>query len=291
MLSSILVYLLVAASYLQARIDHGGNQRLMRRLVGEDVDAYADQFGVVFWNLPFYVLSRILQIAHGGDWIDHVLIGALAVAVASTAAVVALFYVSWRLIRDIGLRGGPGAILLTVFGSPLFYYSIFQTSLKHAFDALLVTLMALLLLHASVRTASRRLVLAIGLVAAVLISVRYANIVLLTGIAYVFLRRREFLQAYVASATAIVGATAILAFPLVLGIPYGLPPPTGSADGPSSRIVARLRSARTERNPGPDGWSCWLPSGNRRLRTAAVVWMTSVRSNSTFSRRSRCSLR
>jgi hypothetical protein len=75
-------------------------------------------------------------------------------------------------------------------------------------------------------------------VAAVLISVRYANIVLLTGIAYVFLRRREFWQAYVASATAIVGATAILAFPLFLGIPYGLPP-TGSADGPSSRVVAR----------------------------------------------------
>ena len=31
----------------------------MRRLVGEDVDAYAYQFGVVFWNLPFYVLSRL----------------------------------------------------------------------------------------------------------------------------------------------------------------------------------------------------------------------------------------
>ena len=99
----------------------------MRRLVGEDVQAYAYQFGVVFWNLPFYVLSRIVRIANDDDWIEHALIGAVGVAVASTAAVVAIFYVSWRLIRELGLPGGPGAILLTVFGSPLFYYGIFQT--------------------------------------------------------------------------------------------------------------------------------------------------------------------
>ena len=133
MLASIGTYLLVAASYLQARITDDGviYYDFMRRLVGEDVPAYAYQFGVVFWNLPFYVLSRIVRIANDDDWIDHVLIGAVGVAVASTAAVVAIFYVSWRLIRELGLPGGPGAILLTVFGSPLFYYGIFQTGLKH----------------------------------------------------------------------------------------------------------------------------------------------------------------
>ena len=72
-------------------------------------------------------------------------------AVASTAAVIAIFYVSWRLIRELGLPGGPGAILLTVFGSPLFYYAIFQPGLKHAFDTLLVSVLALLLLHSTTR--------------------------------------------------------------------------------------------------------------------------------------------
>ena len=232
MLSSIAVYLVVAASYLQARITDDGviYYDFMRRLVGEDVDAYAYQFGVVFWNLPFYVLSRLVRVANDDDRIEHVLIGALGVAVASTAAVVVLFYVSWRLIRALGLPGGPGAILLTVFGSPL-YYSIFQTGLKHAFDTLLVSLLALLLLHASGRPTTTRIAVALGLVAAVLITVRYANIVLLTGVVYVFLRRRELSQAYVASATAIVAATAILAFPLLLGIPYGLPPAGTAAAG------------------------------------------------------------
>jgi hypothetical protein len=259
MLSSIAVYLIVAASYLQARITDDGviYYNFMRRLVGEDVDAYAYQFGVVFWNLPFYLLSRILRLANGDDWIEHVLIGALALAIASTAAVIAIFYVSWRLIRDIGLRGGPGVTLLCILGSPLFYYSIFQTGLKHAFDALLATLLALLLLHASVRTASMRITIALGLVVAVLISVRYANIVLLTGVVYVFLRRREPYQAYVTTVTAVVGATAILALPLVLGIPYGLPP-SGTADMGPARIASRAMLARE-------------PGASRRLAASPLV--------------------
>ena len=141
MAASVVAYLLIAASYLQARLTDDGPiyYDFMRRLVGEDPEAYAYQFGVVFWNLPFYALSRLVRIGNDDDWVDHVLIGAVGVAVASTAAVLVLFYVSWRLIRNLGLPGGPGAILLTVLGSPLFYYAIFQSGLKHAFDALLVT--------------------------------------------------------------------------------------------------------------------------------------------------------
>ncbi len=147
----VVAYLLVTASYLQARLTDDGPiyYDFMRRLVGEDVEAYAYQFGVVFWNLPFYVLSRFIRIGNDNDWIDHILIGAVAVAVASTAAVVVVMYVSWHLIRNLGLPGGPGAILLTVLGTPLFYYAIFQPGLKHAFDTLLVSVLALLLLHLS----------------------------------------------------------------------------------------------------------------------------------------------
>ena len=98
----IFAYLLVAASYLQARLTDDGPiyYDFMRRLVGEDTPAYAYQFGVVFWNLPFYVLSRLIRIGNDNDWVDHVLIGAVSVAIASTAAVVVLFYVAWRLIRN-----------------------------------------------------------------------------------------------------------------------------------------------------------------------------------------------
>jgi hypothetical protein len=231
MLASIGAYLVIAASYIQPRITDDGviYYNFMRRLVGEDVQAFAYQFGVVFWNLPFYGLSRIVRVANNDDWVEHALIGAIGVAIASTAAVVAIFYVSWRLLRGLGLPGGPGAILLTIFGSPLFYYSIFQPGLKHAFDALLVSVLALLLLQATIRPPTTRVAVLTGLVLALLISVRYANIVLLAGVMYVFLRRQSLHHAYLAAVSATVGATAILALPLLLGIPYGLPPAEAGA--------------------------------------------------------------
>lgn len=250
MLASIGVYLLIAASYLQARITDDGviYYNFMRRLVGEDPPAFAYQFGVVFWNLPFYGLSRILRLANDDDWVEHIMIGAISLAVASTAAVLAVFYVSWRLIRELGLPGGPGAILLTVFGSPLFYYGIFQPGLKHAFDALLFSLIALLLLRSSLRGPTIRVAVALGLLLAVSISVRYANIVLLTGVIFVFLRQRALTQAYAATASAVVGATAILALPLVLGIPYGLPPgapaATSSVTGREAGVLVPAQTFR-----------------------------------------------
>lgn len=247
MLSSVGVYLLIAASYLQARITDDGiiYYDFMRRLVGEDVNAFAYQFGVVFWNVPFYLVSRIVTSIRGDEWVEHVSIGVISVAVASTAAVLGVFYVSWRLLRDLGLPGGPGAILLTVFGSPLFYYAIFQPGLKHAFDALLASLMALLLLRASVRPPTTQVAVALGLILALSISVRYANIVLLAGVIYVLLRQRSFSQAYAATATAVVGATAILALPLLLGIPYGLPPTQ-----PATGVERTASSTGTGREAG-----------------------------------------
>jgi hypothetical protein len=246
MLASIGAYFLVAASYIQARVTDDGviYYDFMRRLVGEDVTAYAYQFGVVFWNLPFYVVFRGFQLATGEDAIAGQPIGIVSVSVASTAAIVAIFYVSWRLLRELGLPGAPGAILLTVLGSPLFYYAIFQPGLKHAFDALLATVLALLLLRADARPRATRLSVEIGIVVALLITIRYANITLLTGVLYVFLRNRAFVQAYVATATATLLATTILLVPLALGLPYGLPP-AASAPAPTHHLISPTHAAAT----------------------------------------------
>jgi hypothetical protein len=242
--ASIGAYLLVAASYIQARVTDDGviYYDFMRRVVGEDVSAYAYQFGVVFWNLPFYLLFRMLQRATGDDSIAGQPIGIVSVSVASTAAVLAIFYVSWRLLSEFGLQGAPGAILVTVLGSPLFYYAIFQPGLKHAFDALLATILALLLLRASANPRVTRLSVEIGVVAALLITIRYANITLLAGVLYVFLRNRALVQAYVATATAVLLATMILLVPLALGLPYGLPP-AASASAPMHHQKARTLAA------------------------------------------------
>jgi hypothetical protein len=226
MVVSIVVYLLVAASYLQVKLNDDGviYYNFMRRVLGDDVNGYAYQFGVSIWDTPFYLGSRIVTWAHGGDALGHISIGVASVAFASTTAVVVIFYLSWRLLRDLGLPGGPGAILLTVFGSPLFYETIFEPEMKHAFDTLLMCALALLLFRASVVAVSPRLALALGAVGALQITVRYANLTLLAGVVFVLLRKRERWQAYVVVLVSVAGAAVILALPLVLGIPYGLPP-------------------------------------------------------------------
>ena len=241
MIASLGAYLFVAASYIQARVSDDGviYYDFMRHLVGDrEVTAHAYQFGVVFWNLPFFLVFRGFQLVTGDDTIAGQPTGIVSIAVASTAAVIAIYYVSWRLLNALGLPGAPGAILVTVLGSPLFYYAIFQPALKHAFDALLATTLALLLLRASATPRATRIAVEIGVVVALLITIRYANITLLAGVLYVFLRNRALVQAYVATATAVVLATLILLVPLALGLPYGLPP---AASASSATYHARTR--------------------------------------------------
>ena len=41
--------------------------------------------------------------------------------VASNAAVVLTLYLGWRILRELELPRGPAVLLLTLFGTPLFY--------------------------------------------------------------------------------------------------------------------------------------------------------------------------
>jgi len=247
MAASIGIYLLVAASYAQPRISDDGviYYDFMRRLFGEDVKAYAYQFGVVFWNLPFYGVFRTFSWITGVDTFDGRPIGLVAIAVASSAAVVVTFFVARALLRELDLPFEPWATLLAVFGTPLFYYAIFQPGLKHAVDALVATVLGLLLVRAARAPEDTRLALAIGLVGAALITLRYANITLLVGPLYVFLRTHAYVKAYLVITVALVGATVVLLIPLALGVPYGLPPtppPVPAAGAAPVRVERPARS-------------------------------------------------
>lgn len=226
MVASFGVYLFMSLSFTDVRVNNDGEiyYEFMQRLVGEDVAGYAYQFGTVVWNLPFYLGARLLGAALGRDSVGSVPLGDLSVAIAANVAVMAIFYISWRLLRELRLPAAPEFILLAVFGTPLFYYAIFQPSYKHAVDTMLISLLALLLLRVAEAPPSLAVCISIGAVMAVSINVRYANVVLLAGPLYLLLRKREFRAAYAVTSVAIAGAALILAIPLLRGIPYGLPP-------------------------------------------------------------------
>ena len=154
--------------------------------------AYAYQFGVVFWNLPFYVAlpdrparqRRRLRRACPDRRRPRS-------PIASTAAVVAIFYVSLaadpraRAARRAG-RDPPDRLRLA---------ALLLRDLPAGPEArvrrtprLGAGVAAAPVDDSSLRPRAWRF--SIGLVLALLISVRYANIVLLAGVVYVFFRRR-----------------------------------------------------------------------------------------------------
>jgi hypothetical protein len=220
MLAALGAYALFAATFASFRVSNDGLVYFdfLRRLLGEHVRGIAYQFGVAYFNLPFYLAGRALQELGVAS-----VVGApppqAAIAVASNVALVLTLWIGWRLLRRLDLPAGPVVLLLALFGSPLFYYTAFQPSYKHAVDALGVTLLALLLLLA-VERLDGWVTLALGAVLAGLISIRYANIGLLPGAALPFWFRRDG-RRFCLGVLALVGTSALLfGIPAARGIHF-----------------------------------------------------------------------
>src|SRR5438067_6887403 len=173
-------YLLFAFTFASLRVNNDGlvYYSFLRRFVGEKVDsAYAYQFGSALFDLPFYLGAKAIRSITG----SHAVLGApiteASVAVASAVALLAALYLGWRLLDDLELPATPAVLMLAVFGSPLFYYTVFEPSYKHAVDALLAVVFTSLLLRLS-REPTRNVELALAVCLALQISVRYVNFVL-----------------------------------------------------------------------------------------------------------------
>jgi hypothetical protein len=233
---ALAAYLLVALTYVQVHIKADGvaYYRFLRRMLGEnEPHARAYQFGVALWNAPFYLAGRALEVVTGPEIGRHT-VGELSIVVAANVAVLGVFYVLWRLLSELDLDGAPGALLITVFGTPLFYYAIYQPSYSHAADALFTSLLTLLLLKASIG-GSDMLAVAVGVTLAVLVHVRYANVALLTAVLIVLAGRRSWRHLIVALGTATLVALALFGLPLVRGIPYDFG--SGAVAGPGATPI------------------------------------------------------
>lgn len=218
------LYALFAVTFASFRVSNDGlvYYHFLRRFLGESVPSgsgYAYQFGVAYFNAPFYLAGRAVEEVTGGSSIFGAPIHEAAIGVASNVALALTLFVGWKLLRRLELPAGPGVLLLALFGSPLFYYTAFQPSYKHAVDALFLTLVAYLLLDA-VERPSTRTALALGACLAMLVAVRYANVGLIPGALLVFVLARDWgrLRAGVIALVA-VGAL-LFALPAARQIPF-----------------------------------------------------------------------
>ena len=223
MATAIASYLLVVLTYAQPRLSNDGLWYLafLRRLFGEQSTGSAYQFGVAFWNVPWFVLARASG-ALGVHEVSGLPLEELAVEVGAVAAVLLLFPLGWQLLRDTGLGHAPRAILLTIFGTPLFYSALFSPFDTHSLDALGGTVLALLLLRAAtVPVISLRLALLLGALLGAMATVRYADVALAAGPAVVLFARRSWIPALTVGAAAIAVAALLFSIPALRGIPYG----------------------------------------------------------------------
>ena len=222
--AALVAYLLAVLTWFQPEVTNDGRSYLdfVRRLLGEQAQGYAYQFGAALWDLPFYAVGTGIA-AVGPDELSGVRFDELGFTLGSVVAVGLLFPVGHLLLRDSGLDHAAIAVLLVVAGSPLVYSVLFSPYDAHSADALFATLLALLLVRSALgERTSVELALAIGATLGLLVVIRYANAVLAVGVAIVLAGRRQPTRVVLAAAAAALAVLGVLlALPLLRGIPFG----------------------------------------------------------------------
>ena len=224
MIAAIVLYLVVVLTYVQPRVSNDGLSFLafLHRLFGSGTQGYAYQFGVGYWNAPFYLAARAAA-ALGLREISGLPLEELALTVGSVVAVLLLFPLGWLLLRGLELGHAALAIILTIFGTPLFYSVLFSPYDAHAVDALAGTALAVLLFRLTTSPdISLRLALGIGCLLGAMVTVRYANVALAAGVTVAFIGRRAWRPGVIAAVAAAVAFGVLFAVPALRGIPYGV---------------------------------------------------------------------
>ncbi len=209
--AGLLAFVLFALTFDDGQVHDDGTIYFdfMRKLFGANIPAAAYQFGSAFWNAPFYLASQLVALRGG---FDHVHSGEVAVNLASNVAVLVTLYFGWRILRELDLPRGPIVLLLTLFGTPLFFYGALNPSYKHAADALYATALFWFVLRSSRADAQRRDYVGAGVCLALLLATRYANGALAAGVVGMFfLLKRRRAAAWMLVTTALASASPVRA--------------------------------------------------------------------------------
>jgi hypothetical protein len=196
---------------------------LLQRFFGEHPDsAFAYQFGSDVWNAPFFLVGKVFTEVFGFQpKTFHVSFEEISMALAANAALVTTLYFGWRILRELDLPRGPGVLFASVFGSPLFYYVIFEPASKHAADTLIITVATFLFLRL-LAAGEQQNAVALGALAGVSLNVRYVNIAFFLVLLGVLLVHRRRQALYATGAAVLVGA-AVFVLPALRGISYFVP--------------------------------------------------------------------
>ncbi|MBA2460353.1 MAG: glycosyltransferase family 39 protein, partial [Actinobacteria bacterium] len=169
--------------------------------------------------------------------IFHVSFEEISITVATNAAFVLTLYLGWRILRELELPRGPGVLFLTAFGTPLFFYVVFDPAGKHAVDTLVLTAATYVFLRCDSGNATRAAVV-LGALCGWSLNIRWANgaFFLVLAIA-LLLRERRRLVAF-ATVSALIVTSVIFALPATRGIEYFFPIISQPVNAAAERVAA-----------------------------------------------------
>lgn len=196
---------------------------LLRRFFGENPDfAFAYQFGSDVWNTPFFLAGRLSAAIIGFQPKNfHVSVEEIWITIGAQVAFVVTLYLGWRLLRGLRLPASGNVIFVSVIGTPVLYYFVFEPAMKQAVDTLYIAAAVLFLLRIFL-AGGDRYAAALGALAGVSMITRYVNAAFFLAIAVsLFLTNKRTLA--VASAAAITVGGIVFALPALRGIGYYLP--------------------------------------------------------------------
>jgi len=198
---------------------------LLRRFFGERPDfAFAYQFGGDIWNAPFFLVGKLFASVFGAQpGIFHVGFEEISIVFATNAAFVATIYLGWRILRELDLPRGPAVLFLTAFGTPLFFYVVFEPGAKHAADTLYLTAATYVFLRATSRL-ERSDAVWLGVLAALSINTRWGvNAVFFVAIAVAAALVGRWQDLVTGTVVAFLLGALVFALPAARGIPYYIP--------------------------------------------------------------------
>jgi hypothetical protein len=221
------LYCAFALTFAQFQVKGDGlvYYNLLRRFVGENPDfAFAYQFGGDIWNAPFFMVGKLLATIFGFQpRLFHVSFEEISITLASNVALIVILYLGWRILKELGLPRSPAVLLLATFGSPLFYYSVFEPAAKHAADTLYLTAACFVFLRASSRRRTQDAVL-LGALAALSIQTRWGvNFAFFLVLAVAAARADRWRELGLGAATTLVVGVIVFVLPAIRGIPYYIP--------------------------------------------------------------------
>jgi hypothetical protein len=216
---------------------------LLRRFFGEEPDfSYAYQFGSAVWNAPFFLVGKGFGIVFGFQpKIFHVSFEEISITLATNAAFVLTLYLGWRILRELGLPRGPGVLFLTAFGTPLFFYVVFDPAYKHAVDTLVVTAATYAFLRCDSPGAVRP-ALALGALGGWSLNIRWANVAFFGALAVALLVQKRRRLVGLATASAVAVGAVILVLPAFRGIEYFFPIISPPAHADAVQVAAPVGS-------------------------------------------------